>query len=331
MSVGYVKLIVSDNVTLFDFFKLISCILPGVSAIILPICFLISSIITLQVFQNSKEMIIFMTSGKSALSIFMPLISLGALIASFMLYLQTTGSPYAYKAFEKLKEQIKTQISINLLKPMTFNVIGESVIYVGDISGNELKDIFISYVPKKKTSSSSNIITAKAGKYVSDNNETIFIQLFNGCRQEFDSENKPIATLKFDSLSYDVSPFFKRFYAKSKSTSGKTQTELSKEIQKTSNEELRQNYIAEYHSRIISSFLPIIYALVVSIFLIVPMERGKGRLESTLIFLMGTICQALIMTLVNISTKNSNMIKYNYMIICFVIVYLFMIFIRRRN
>lgn len=328
MSIKYINMIASDNISFYTFFKLVLCIFPGVSGVILPICFLISSIIVIQKMQTDKEVIVLMTSGKSSLSIFKPLLALGCCVAGGILYIQTIGSPQAYKNFENLQEQIKSKISVTLLKPGAFNVMGESVIYIGERNDRELKDVFISYIPNKQMSH-TNIITAQKGKYLSENGK-IFIVLTNGYRQELSKSNAVIATLKFETFSYDITQFFKRFYSRSKRPNEKTQSELMEQAQKTADIEIKRNYIAEYHSRFISSFLPILNALIVAIFLIVAQERGRGKLESIMSFFAGVLSQAFVMILINASTKDSDMISYNYLIIFFTIIGLFTAFMRRR-
>ncbi len=328
MSIKYVNLIASDNVSIFTFFKLVLCIFPGVSGVILPICFLISSIIVIQKMQTDKEIVVFMTSGKSSFSVFKPLFVLACCVAGLILYIQTIGSPQAYKAFEDLQEQIKNKVSVTLLKPGAFNVMGESVIYIGERNDKELKNVFISYIPNNQTSH-TNIITAQTGKYLSEKGK-IFVILNNGYRQELSKSNEVIATLKFENFSYDITQFFKRFYARSKRPNEKTQSELMEQAKQAPNMEIKRNCIAEYHSRFISSFLPILNAMIVAIFLIVAQERGRGKLESIMGFFSGILCQVFVMILVNSSTKNSAMIPYNYFIIFFTMVSLFTIFMRRK-
>lgn len=329
MSIKYVELIVSDNLSFFVFLKLILCVLPGVCGIILPICFLISVIIAVSSLRSNKELIVMMTSGKSALSLILPILALGCMVSSVVLYLQTTGTPIAYKSFENIKEHVKTQMSINLLKPQTFNVIGDSVIYVGSRHGSDLQNVFVSYIPKNRTSN-TNIITAKRGALI-NNIDGMFIQLQNGQRQELDSANKVVSTLKFEILSYDITSFFKRFYSNSTRINYRTQSELLDEAQRTDDEGHRRNCLAEYHSRILISFLSVINALIVGIFLMSAHERGKGRVSSIVSFLCGVVCHTSVMLLLNTATKNTVMITYNYMIVVTIVLVLFFFFVRIRN
>ena len=270
-----------------------------------------------------------MTSGKSYLSILNPLLAVGCLISAIVLYIHTSGSPQAYKAFEYMKEQIKTQISINLLKPDSFNSIGNAMVYVGSREGNELRNIFISYIPKKQTSN-TNIISAKEGALLMENGE-VHIQLVNGYRQELSATNEVIATLQFESLSYDITQFFKRFYEKSSKVNYLTQSELVREAKVATDEHLKTNYKAEYHSRILSSFLSILNALIVGIFLIKAKERGQMLRDSISAFFAGTGCYVFFMLLLNTATKNTAMIFYNYLIMLGSIAFLYVFFMRRQN
>ena len=324
MSIKYVDLIVSENISFVMFFKLVLCTLPGISAIILPTCFLISSIVVIQKMHSNEEITVFLTSGKSPFSLFLPLLVLGVGISLCVFYLRTTISPMAYKTFEDMQEEVKNNISINLLKPGTFNIIGESVIYIGERSDDQLKNVFISYIPNNKKSH-TNIISATSGKYVSDNGK-ILISLNNGYRQEFDKSNKILATLKFDNFSYDITPFFKRFYARPKRPNEKSQKELLEDVKTIKNQKLKQYYMAEYHSRYLFSVLPVLETLILAIFLIKPMGRGRGRKAVMKAFSAGILCQIFVIILGNISAKDLVIASYNYAIVAILFAILFVFF-----
>lgn len=328
MSFKYIGLIVSDSISLSLFFRLVLCIFPGVCGIILPVCFLISSIIAMHAMQNNKEIVAFMTAGQTPLFLLNPLMFLAGIIMVVVLYIQTTGSPSAYRAFESLKEQIKTQISVNLLKPKTFNVVGSSVIYVGKKKGNELTNLFVSYTPQKKNS--TNIITAKIGAFIVEENKA-FIRLQDGYVQEIDVNNNILSSLKFERLAYDVSSVFKRFYEKASRIVYKTQAELIEEIRKSTDEGYRRNCLAEYHSRLTTPFLLIFNALIIGLFMLRSNERGKGRLSVAVAFFSGIFCHVAIMSLINYTTKNSSLILYNYIIVASLLAGLFTLFVKRIN
>jgi lipopolysaccharide export LptBFGC system permease protein LptF len=279
--------------------------------------------------QADREVTVFITSGKHPFSLFLPLLTLSICISGVILYLQTTASPRSYGIFRSFQDEIKKNFSATILKPKIFNILGDSIIYFRKRVGRELKDVFISYAPNKGISN-TNIITAQSGSYISEG-EKIFVLLNNGYRQEIDKSNMIVSTLRFENFSYDVTPFLRRVYAKVRKTSEKTQSELLRDAIQTTNLEERQNYITEYHSRLTATFVPILNALVIAIFMIVAQDRRRAKIRLLISAFGGIFCQILVVTLTNILTKNEYMIIFNYIIIAFFMFFLFVTFMRKRN
>ena len=325
LSVKYINMIVYDNISFVAFMRIVLCISPGICGTILPICFLISSIITIHTLQSNKEIIILLTSGKSPLSLLSPLLFLGCCVSVTVLFLNITGAPYAYKTFESLKEQVQTNVMTNFLKIKTFNNIGNSVIYIGARKANVLRNIFISYVPKNQKSN-TNIITAREGSVVTENSKT-YINLKNGCRQELDKQNDVVATLTFDSLTYEVTHFVSGFYEKSSKVKYKTQDELMQEIKRSPDEQHQTNCLIEYHSRLLTPFVSIMDAIIIGIFLFGARNRGRGRREAIFTFICGIICHISMLILIN----GNKAVVYNYMIVCALIISQLLFFLKKRN
>lgn len=330
MSSKHIQMISSGSVPLLTFLKLILYLSPGVCGIIFPICFLLSAIIAIHNLNTNRELTVLLCSGKSPLSIASPIIFLGCLISAIVMFLNTIGAPYAYKNFETMKEDIQITVSINFLKIRSFNIFGHSVVYIGSREKNALNNIFISYVPKKQNAN-MNIITARRGALVKTKTKKIFIQLEKGCRQEIDKNYNVITTLTFDNLSYDITHLLKKLYKKSSKVNYKTQIELLQIAQNDPDEKMKKNCLAEYHSRILISFVAIINALIVGIFLIIARDRGRGRKDAILAFSCGTTCHICLMVLLNTATKNTYLIGYNYIMVFAFIFCLFLFFIKKRN
>lgn len=329
MSIKYIGLISSGGISLVTFLKLILYISPGVCGIIFPICFLLSIVIAIYGLQSNKELTVFLSSGKSPLSMLIPVLFWGGCIAGLVMFFNTMGAPHAYKNFETLKEKIHTEVSTNFLKAQSFNIIGNSVIYVGSRKHNSVENIFIFHLPKKENAI-MNVITAKHSAIVHNSNQ-ILVQLENGCRQEIDKNENVVSTLTFDSLTYDITNFFQSSYKESSKVNYKTQSELLQIAQHSPDKKMRENCLAEYHSRILSSASSIINALIVGIFLICPLERARGSKDAILAFSTGIISHVCLMVLMNLATKNNNLIIFNYAAVGLFILCLYLFFIKRRN
>ncbi|MDR0695433.1 MAG: LptF/LptG family permease [Holosporales bacterium] len=313
LAVKYVGMIVTDNVTLSIFFKLVILVLPRITEIVLPICALISSIIVINKMRVDKELIVFMTSGSSAASIATPVMAFATAVAAILLCVQISLAPYAYKEFEAAQTDIKNQISMSIIKPGIFNMVGDAVIYVGAKNEVSIEEVFILHAPKHLGTHTS-VITAKSGHYVQEN-ENVFVVLHAGCRQELDEKNAVISSLRFAEFTYDITPFFRRYYTGGRKAASKTQTELRQAALTTTDQELRRNYIAEYHSRLTTPLIPLLNTLIIVLTTIVPGEYSKRRLYAARSFLFGIIAHIAIITIINISTKQTAIIKYNYMAI----------------
>ncbi len=329
MSIKYIGLIASGGISLTTFLKLILCISPGVCGIIFPVCFLLSAVIAIYGLQSNKELTVFLSSGKSPLSVLVPILFWGCCIAGLVTFCNTIGAPHAYKKFETLREKIYTEVSTNFLKAQSFNLVGDSVIYVGSRNHNSVNNIFIFHL-SKKDNAIMNIITARHSSLIHSGNN-ILVQLDNGCRQEIDKNDDIVSTLTFDSLTYDITQFFQSSYKKSSKVKHKTQSELLQIARHSPEKKVRQNCLAEYHSRILISFSSIINALIVGIFLICTRERARGSKDAILAFSFGIISHVCLMVLMNLATKNNNLIIFNYTAVSLVILFLYVFFVQRRT
>jgi lipopolysaccharide export LptBFGC system permease protein LptF len=214
------------------------------------------------------------------------------------------------------------------IKEGVFNVVGDSVVYIGKKTKNSIEDIFISYI-SKSGKRNTNIIAAKSGDYtLKDNN--LFIKLKKGHRQELNENNSLISILSFDSFSYNVSQFVRKYYNRVNKIYENTQDELLRLASKANNPRLKNKYLAEFHGRIVMSFTPLINALITSIFMLATWINRKRSILAFQAFLCGIVYQITMMTLVNTSAKYESLITINYMVSLSMMLILSLILFRRK-
>ncbi|MDR3030986.1 MAG: LptF/LptG family permease [Holosporales bacterium] len=326
VSIKHIGLIVSEDISVISFLKLIFCSISDIAGITLSICSLIASISVFYKMQIDKEILVFMASGKSKISISSPLFTFSCFIAVLILIFQTMLIPSSYKKLINIQDQIRNQISMSIVKPGVFNVVGDSIIYIREKNENSLNDVFISYIPRNKKSH-TNIITAKSGSYsMKDNN--LIIELRAGYRQELDENNNAISTLKFENFSYDVTEFIKNFSKKIRKLHEKTQKELRIESETAKDISIKNKCLAEYHRRLTLPFIAIINAIVLSAFMISPNFKIRHGIRALKTFLCGIVCQICVMTMINASTKYIFLIPINYFAI--LVICMFFISFRRK-
>jgi lipopolysaccharide export LptBFGC system permease protein LptF len=277
--------------------------------------------------KEDKEILVFMTSGKSIITIFKPFLLLAVIAVGIVLSIQSYVSPRSQCYFNSLQERIQNKISMSIIKPQVFNVIKSSVIYIGEKTEDSVKDIFISYCPTEKPG--SRIITAKVGKYVIENNK-LFINLHEGYQQELDKNNSVISILKFKNFSYDVTSFVKRYSKKVNKPHGKTQTELLRDIKNIKDNSIKKECISEFHGRITLPFISIINSLIIALFMVSSISCREKNTLALKSFAYGLSCQILLMTSINASVKYISLIFINYSLIFAAFITLLIILIKDR-
>jgi lipopolysaccharide export LptBFGC system permease protein LptF len=329
VSIRHISLIVSNDIELSTFIRFILCTFPDITGVILPTCSLIASLSVLHKMQSDKELLIFMTSGGGPFSFARPIFSFFLCISSIVFFIQSSLTPYAHKTLIRLQDKIHNQISMSIVKQGVFNVIGDSVIYIGKKTENTIEDVFISYITENRKMN-TNIITAKSGRYVLDQGN-LFITLDKGFRQELDENNSMISMLSFDNFSYNVSKFVKKYTGRTIKTYEKTQSELLDMAQKTKNPELKNKYLSEYHGRIIMSLIPLINATIALWFILTSGIRGRKSVYSVGIFLIGVVFQIIVMTLVNASSRYRVLMYANYFIVILIILTLILMILNKKQ
>lgn len=280
--------------------------------------------------RSDQEIVVMMTSSKSTFSIAEPLLFFAAILSVVMYYAQVNLIPISHKSLIDISQKVRSQVSMSIIKPGVFNVLGNSVIYIGAKTNDSLVDVFISYIPKK-TPLKTNIISAKSGSYEINNNR-LYITLKNGSRQVLDEQNKPLSVLKFERFSFEVTDFVKRYSTKSEKPHEKTQKELFEEAKKASVDKIKLRYLSEAHGRYVISVLPIINALFISGFLIIASNRERRWHGLLKCFAGGVVGQIFVISLVNISGKIENFLYYNYAIMAiFICILMHFSFLKNRK
>lgn len=315
LSLRYVNLVISNDLSLVTYLYLILCVLPDISSVIMPLCFLISGIQVLYKLQSDKEIIIFKGVGKSNYALASPLITLSFILAALTFFLQTVISPEAYRSLRKIQTEIQKQITPSFLKEGVFNVIGSTIVYIGTKKQNSLETIFISY--SNPSQNENTIITARKGQFLISE-DTLFIKLENGVKQTVKKSKNETSTLNFKNLTYDATPFIKSLKPKIEKLCEKTQQELFELAYNTNSYQEKLKILAEANLRITTPLLCIINALLLSFFLIT--EKLKHRKKAVAkCFSCGVSSQILTIIMTNLISTDKNFIIYTYSMIIIII------------
>ncbi len=330
MSVKYIFTIINNSVHFNVFLKLIILIIPRVLVFILPICFCIVVLYTLHKMRNDNELIIMATSGKSNFSIFSVILFFAIILSACLYYSNSTINPTVYKRLVHINQQIQGKLSLDLIKHGVFNNAGRSIVFIEGKSEHSVNNVFISHQSKNNTA--KDIVVAKNGIYQIKDNR-MYIMLYNGFYQRIGADNRPISSLSFQHMSYDITEFVKKYSDFKERVQDLTNTELHRLIKQTKNKKVKTSLLAELNARYTSSIIPIMCALVIACFVVITNSRNiRNNANNAKCFAVSLALQLTIMAINNIAKKSIAMIFVNYLLILSMMIILgWIAFFKRRN
>ncbi len=204
-SLRLLDFIVNGGAPMSLFGKMLLLTVPKSFVFILPISMALGILYSLNRFSADSELVVMQNTGISPLRLGGGMILFAVLIALLVLGLSGWMTPLAGREIDRLRDVVRTDYSIGLLRPGIFNALGkDTTIYIADRTDlQDLRGIFIHFSPPDEPSST---ITAKSGGLLMQDGKP-HVVMFDGTRQQFNAKNGSVETLRFDRYSVNLSMF----------------------------------------------------------------------------------------------------------------------------
>lgn len=302
--------LLEGGVSVIDFFKLVSLIIPSLIFYIAPIITLLAVIVTYNKFKEDQQILILQASGLNDLSICKPGLVVASLMAMISLSISAYFMPLSYNALKSRIDYMRDSYISSTITPKRFNQISNDLTLhvkeadeLGNISGIVLFD--------NSNKESRATIFAKYGRvYVED--KVIHFELHDGIRQAYDTNNN-LTRLNFDSLKVEI-----KVQSEDAEGRGKSNLELFIDEMLFPDPDLPAHkqiqFKIEGHMRIIWPMFNIVFAFVfLSLFLKYPFSR-KFYWKSIFFCAMPVFLITFIhFSLQKISHNNVNLIFLSYL------------------
>lgn len=258
-------------------------IIPRFFEIILPLSLALGTVYSLNKFSTDSELVIMQNSGLSPLRLAQGLIMFSIGVALFILALSGWITPLANRQMDHLKDVVKSEYSLGLLRPGIFNAVGaDTTVYIAErTSLQDLRGVFIHFT---KPGEPATTITAQQGGLLTHNGKPLVV-VFNGTRQQFNTKTGGIDNLKFERYSLDLSSLTSSIGNLHQDPNQKTVTELwTSPITETNTKEALR-IKGEFHNRLSRPLLTVAFALMSFVpFLIGRFNRrGQARRMASII------------------------------------------------
>lgn len=317
-SLRFIEIIVNQNVSIAGYFSFVGYLIPDLLAIVLPICVLISTLVTYNKLITDHELIILRTCGLNDWRLAQPAVLLGLVAVIVVGLINIYIIPLSYKNFRDMEYKMRNEFSSGFIHEGTFNTLRGLTVYARSRNQNdELQSVFIHSSPHSNSAEKKQkpgyTIIADRGIMVSAPH-TIQLVLFNGNRQELDPKTGKMTFFHFDRLNYDLTQI-----------ASPSEERVIKPVERPLRELLNADSIeglspsnraklrAEAHQRLLLPFLSLVFVLIATATLLRgDLNRGPRRQKIGIIMAGATLTQVLLMTMINLNGQFPNAIPLAY-------------------
>jgi lipopolysaccharide export system permease protein len=253
----FLRLLMTRDVSVGDYFSLIGLLLPEIFVLITPLCLLITVIFVYHKLEGDGELGVLRSSGLSQAQLMRPALALMTVFLSLSMLCTHFVVPKSLASFRTTQHRLRYEFSSFLLKPGSFCQHKDTVLYVKEFDKNgDIEDIFIA--TKNKKTHAAITITAKKGEVMRRKN-TFVLKLFQGVKTEgVGAQGQAPSSLYFQELLYDLTP---RVEA--------SKTLLSKPFEQSTLMLLSHDFngnkahrLAQIHQRFLLPFLCVIFSFI---------------------------------------------------------------------
>jgi lipopolysaccharide export system permease protein len=201
-SLRFVELVVNRGLSMRVFVELTSLMIPGFTAVILPITTFVVVQFVYQRLAGDRELTVMRAAGLSQWALSRPALLLGVISLALCLLLNLVIVPSTSQAFRRYQFEIRNKVAAFLLQEGVFTSVSDQLtVYVrsrqrdGTLRGILVED--------DRQADSRATILAESGRLLSAGN-TPSVLLLNGSREEIDRKTGRLDVLTFAEDTIDL-------------------------------------------------------------------------------------------------------------------------------
>jgi lipopolysaccharide export system permease protein len=269
------------------FGQMLFLIVPRFFEIILPLSLALGTVYSLNKFSADSELVVMQNSGLSPLRLSHGLIIFALSTAAFIFLLSGWITPLANRQLDRLRDVVKSEYSMGLLRPGIFNSIGSSAtVYIAERTN--LKDLRGVFIHLENEGEVPTTITAEQGGLITQNGKPVVI-VFNGTRQQFNKKTGGIDNLKFERYTLDLSSLTNSITNLQLDPNEKTIPELWATDTSNMTPKDKQRTRGEFHSRFSRSLLTIAFALMSFVPFMIGKFNRRGQGMRVTVIIVGLL------------------------------------------
>lgn len=273
-SLRFLELVIQSGASSLLFWHLTVLALPKFLEVIVPVGIMAATAFTYNRMTADSELIIMRAAGNSPLRLARPALILSLILTVMLWGVTMWASPASLTKMQSLKQEIKTQYSVSLIREGVFNDMknGITVYMKQRTEDGELRGLMIH--DNRPELPSPVTILAKYGKIISASDGYQVI-VYDGLRQEYNHDKKNLSNLNFERYTIDLPDENAQIEGRWQKPAERSFIELFyPDLNNVDDQKKLRDFNVEIHKRIISPLLTPCFAIIALIALLSgPIDR----------------------------------------------------------
>lgn len=308
--------------------KLTGLLVPSFLTIVLPIALFTATLFVYNKLINDSELVIMRSTGMSQNALAVPAIVLAVIVTLLSYGLHLYWLPLSYSGFKDMRYTFQNTFGSVLLQQGRFNTPVDGVtVYVrarendGDLLGIFVHDTRVQERPVTIMAERGALVTSETGARV---------VMFNGNRQEIDTETGRLVLLYFDQNSIDLNAFDENLEPRWRDPQERFVGELLNPGDSAVERFYRTSLIAEGHRRLSAPLLVFAFVTIALASLLSGEFSRRGQTKRILTAVgFVIVLQSLAIALANLTTQSLALVPLLYALPIGTILTAFLIIARR--
>jgi len=314
-SLRFLELVIEAGASSAAFWQLTLLALPRFFEVILPLALMAGTIFVYARMISDSEMVVLRGAGFSALNLSRPAIVVAIIVVVILMSITMYVGPKSLSKMQEMRQVIKSQFSMLFLKEGVFNQIGSGLtVYIREKdNAGELRGILIH--DGRDSSKNPSTVIARRGVLVSQE-DGFEVLVYEGSRQEYDSDKKVLNRLNFDSYSLALPNSDEVRQRWSEPDERTIFALLNPDLNDPKDVKNLRALQLEIHKRFISPFLAVCFALVSCAFLLLgPYSRRGQTMRITMAVVCVAVLQGVYLSLFNMAQDSNVGLVLMYLIV----------------
>jgi lipopolysaccharide export system permease protein len=271
------SMVINSGGSLWSFLSLMVLVLPTFMPLLLPISLAVGIMFVYHRLVTESELVVMRSAGLSPLELSRPALTLAAMFALLGYLLTMFIAPIANHEFVRLQYQIRSDLSVLLLRTGSFNDVSNGLtVYArdrgpkGELRGILIHDTRRADRPSTLMADMGELVHGKDGPQ---------ILVRHGLRQEMDQATGLLSQLSFDSYMMDLSSVGDNFRQRWVEPRERNMLELLNPKHEGGVPNIRNRFFSEFHMRLVLPILSVTFTLIVCVVALTGSFDRRGMIQ----------------------------------------------------